>query len=351
MNPEWVDSYLDYDKLKVMIDELVNAHVGIVMDTGKGASLSVARPTNAAGLPENQSTQEQFFSFIEQEIRKIDLFTKRMVRDIRQVLTDCESEANALASLPAGEARETATALLRAKMEACGEDFLKVRRFGSPLSPPPPSPANLSVPPFSSLSSSQLEKYVNLNFTGFHKILKKHDRHLPNPCKAFYTARLHDQVGSPFHAAFPPPSLAATGSRAHARRPLHLAHTLSLHGVAPVRHPVIPSSCHPVILSSCRPLLGSLSRHLYTYCCQSWVRGDYSDVMVTMSRIYEVIRGDQKVEEKANEKQDFVRSTRKVRVACGGCRQASARSLLRPLSLHSLSAPLSAPLRPPLAPH
>ena len=32
-----------------------------------------------------------------------------------------------------------------------------------------------------------------------------------------------------------------------------------------------------------------------------------------MSRIYEAIRGDQKVEEKANEKQDFVRSTRKVR--------------------------------------
>ena len=243
MNPEWVDSYLDYDKLKVMIDELVNAHVGIVMDTGKGASLSVARPTNAAGLPENQSTQEQFFSFIEQEIRKIDLFTKRMVRDIRQVLTDCESEANALASLPAGEARETATALLRAKMEACGEDFLKVRRFGSPLSPPP-SPANLSVPPFSSLSSSQLEKYVNLNFTGFHKILKKHDRHLPNPCKAFYTARLHDQVSSPFHAAFSPPSLAATVSHAHARRPLHLAHDPSS------RCRARASSCRPVVLSS-----------------------------------------------------------------------------------------------------
>ena len=119
MNPVWVDSYLDYDKLKVMIDELVNAHVGIVMDTGKGASLSVARPTNAAGLPENQSTQEQFFSFIEQEIRKIDKFTIRMVRDIRQVLTDCEAEANALASLPAGKARETATATLRAKMEVC----------------------------------------------------------------------------------------------------------------------------------------------------------------------------------------------------------------------------------------
>ena len=82
----------------------------------------------------------------------------------------------------------------------------------------------------------QLEKYVNLNFTGFHKILKKHDRHLPNPCRAFYTARLHDQ---------------------------------------------------------------------------SWVRGDHSDVLVIMSRIYEVIRGDVKVDEKDEAKQEFCRSTRK----------------------------------------
>ena len=38
-----------------------------------------------------------------------------------------------------------------------------------------------------------LEKYVNLNFTGFHKILKKHDKNLPNPCKSFYVARMHQQ--------------------------------------------------------------------------------------------------------------------------------------------------------------
>jgi SPX domain protein involved in polyphosphate accumulation len=69
---------------------------------------------------------------------------------------------------------------------------------------------------------------VNLNFTGFHKILKKHDRRLPNPCKAFYTARLHDQ---------------------------------------------------------------------------SWVRGDYSDVIVAMSRAYSTLRGDEEIEAKDNEKQ------------------------------------------------
>lgn len=82
----------------------------------------------------------------------------------------------------------------------------------------------------------RLEKYVNLNFTGIHKILKKHDRRLPNPCKAFYTNRLHDQ---------------------------------------------------------------------------SWVRGDYSDVIVSMSQIYASLRGDEAVEAKEDERQNFVRSTRK----------------------------------------
>lgn len=82
----------------------------------------------------------------------------------------------------------------------------------------------------------RLEKYVNLNFIGFVKILKKHDKHLPNPCRGFYTARLNEQ---------------------------------------------------------------------------KWVQGDYSDVMVSMSRIYSKLRKDRVVEEMENAKQDFVRSTRK----------------------------------------
>ena len=41
----------------------------------------------------------------------------------------------------------------------------------------------------------RLEMYVNINFMGFHKILKKHDKHVPtNPCKVFYVARMHSQA-------------------------------------------------------------------------------------------------------------------------------------------------------------
>jgi hypothetical protein len=63
---------------------------------------------------------------------------------------------------------------------------------------------------------------------GFHKILKKHDKRLPNPCRSFYIARLHEQ---------------------------------------------------------------------------SWIRGDYSDIIVSMSRVYSKLRGDEVLEEKDNAKQ------------------------------------------------
>lgn len=202
----WDASYLDYNRLKTMIKELETQHLShYSQDLGKGTSLSVPRPTNAAGVPEeNAVTQEQFYSFLENEMRKIELFTKAQVKGIRQVLSEVEAQT----SLPSFSSKqdEKMTAILRQRVEAAGFDFLR------------------------------LEKFVNLNFTGFHKILKKHDRRLPNPCKAFYTTRLHDQ---------------------------------------------------------------------------SWVRGDYSDVMVKMSKVYSSLRGDEKVEEKESAAQNFVRSTRK----------------------------------------
>ena len=37
-------------------------------------------------------------------------------------------------------------------------------------------------------------RYVNLNYMGFHKILKKHDKMLPHtPCRQFYISHLHNQ--------------------------------------------------------------------------------------------------------------------------------------------------------------
>jgi len=42
--------------------------------------------------------------------------------------------------------------------------------------------------------SLSITRYVNLNYLGFHKILKKHDKNLPHaPCQQFYVAHLHHQ--------------------------------------------------------------------------------------------------------------------------------------------------------------
>ncbi|KAJ1436068.1 VTC domain-containing protein [Ochromonadaceae sp. CCMP2298] len=208
--PEWQSSYLDYDALKTMISKLEELHIMNPQNTGeKGASLSISRPTNAAGMPtqrlDSGISQEDFYAFLEREMRKIEQFTKHQVELIRRTLSEAEGSVGSLGSGTSKNNAEMA-ALQRSRVEKAGEDFLK------------------------------LEKYVNMNFTGFHKILKKHDRRLPNPCKAFYTSRLHDQ---------------------------------------------------------------------------SWVRGDYSDVIVSMSRVYSALRGDEEVEAKEEAAQNFVRSTRK----------------------------------------
>lgn len=204
----WSYAYLDYDKLKNMIRELEDQQLlNYQQDMGaKGTSLSIPRPTNAAGVQYQTNiavTQEQFYAFLEHEMRKIEQFTKKQVEEVRQVLSEVEAITNTVSFLDSSDTSKTA---LQERIEKTGEKFL------------------------------QLEMYVNLNFTGIHKILKKHDRRLPNPCKVFYSSRLHNQ---------------------------------------------------------------------------SWVRGDYSDVIVTMSKIYSVLRGEEKVEEVENAKQNFVRSTRK----------------------------------------
>ena len=47
--------------------------------------------------------------------------------------------------------------------------------------------------------------YVNINFMAFHKILKKHDKYLPDvPCRKFYLSKLHQQkwIKSDFSKTF-----------------------------------------------------------------------------------------------------------------------------------------------------
>ena len=88
--PEWQYSYLDYDRLKNMIKDLEERHLSLPQDTGKGTSLSIPRQTNAAGMPIEEASsnisQEQFYGFLEQEMRKIEQFTKKQVIYLLDIL-------------------------------------------------------------------------------------------------------------------------------------------------------------------------------------------------------------------------------------------------------------------------
>ena len=221
-----VDSYLDYDKLKLLIKQIGKSSASVDTTNPQqlssySVSMSVPPPTDQkkAMTPtrkaksgsfssNNVVTDEDFFAAIDSDMSKIETFTSNMVRSIRDGLSLASSSLAEAAAAGAGDSPSTSNGRIRSKsnskltkkqvqhsVDAIGTTFLK------------------------------LEKFVNLNFMGFHKILKKHDKFLPNKCKQFYVARMHSQ---------------------------------------------------------------------------SWVKGDYSDIVVRLSGIYASIRGDSKVAETNN---------------------------------------------------
>lgn len=151
-----------------------------------------------------QITQEHFFKMMDRELEKVENYTTTKVREIREELERVDA---LIRDFKGGKGDGVG---LKDAVDRIGNEFLK------------------------------LEKYVNLNFTGFHKILKKHDKNLPNQCKSFYVGRMHSQA---------------------------------------------------------------------------WVRGDYSDIVVRLSKFYSELRGDHAAKENDTGSQAFMRSTTKYWVS------------------------------------
>jgi SPX domain protein involved in polyphosphate accumulation len=120
-------------------------------------SLTIPPQTNArGGLAQSNSaaTEEKFLKLMDSELAKVEKLTLEKVTELRQKIVSVENMIG----------RET-NDKIALQADAIAQDFLRI------------------------------EKYVNVNFMGFHKILKKHDKHLPNnPCKAFYVSRMHGQA-------------------------------------------------------------------------------------------------------------------------------------------------------------
>lgn len=143
--------------------------------------------TNAQGLDTSkvEVTEETFLAQIDSDMAKVEKFTLSQVTAIRTKILDLEaifkeqptfrmsdaSQQTQQASGAASYQKQSQEEFgwnekeIADRADEIGNDFLR------------------------------LEKYVNINFMGFHKILKKHDKNLPNnPCKYFYINRLHAQA-------------------------------------------------------------------------------------------------------------------------------------------------------------
>eukprot|EP00546_Thalassionema_frauenfeldii_P002206 CAMPEP_0178934082 /NCGR_PEP_ID=MMETSP0786-20121207/23672_1 /TAXON_ID=186022 /ORGANISM="Thalassionema frauenfeldii, Strain CCMP 1798" /LENGTH=749 /DNA_ID=CAMNT_0020611839 /DNA_START=99 /DNA_END=2349 /DNA_ORIENTATION=+ len=209
--PEYgFDAYLAYERLDEIIRVVSQTAPASADLTNRQVSLTMPPPTNAQGvLPQSRSkenigadyTDENFLKTMDEQMAKVESFTLEQVTALRASLKQIEGELSSLTT-------EKMRSNVENQTDKVAEDFLR------------------------------LEKYVNINFMGFHKILKKHDKHIPSkPIKAFYVNRMHGQ---------------------------------------------------------------------------SWVRGDYSDVVVRLSSIYSSLRNDQvNVDNTGSKSQSFLRSTTK----------------------------------------
>lgn len=164
------DVYLDYDKLDDIIRELSTmAPSGADLNL-RQMSLSIPAQTNSRGQAAtfDGATEETFLKALDAEMAKVEKFTLQKVTDLRDKIQTLEQNIKASNGNNNTQSKDPLAKdmdQLMVQAEDIAEDFLR------------------------------LEKFVNINFMGIHKILKKHDKHLPNnPCKAFYVNRMHAQA-------------------------------------------------------------------------------------------------------------------------------------------------------------
>lgn len=216
----WAESYIRYEMLKDILKSIEEAGKEPQPGPQGTVSLSLANGPVGLGAAADAVTENHFFSALEEDMRKVQRFTKNKMNDLLAEIDDVSRVVDSLAN--GASAAEDVLSTKR-RLQKLAEKFLR------------------------------LEKFVNLNFTGFDKILKKHDKVCPTPCREHYINRLASQP---------------------------------------------------------------------------WVRGDYSGVMVSMSRMWEKLRGDRVVEEVKSDMQNFTRRTTKYWVRTEDVTAVKARVLM-----------------------
>lgn len=156
------DPYLNYQHLDGIIRILSGKALSSADMDSRQVSLTTPAPTNTRGVVLDPATitEEAFISAIDSELTKVEHFTLRKVTELRNTLKEIETK-------------------LKEITISDEEDVDSVKKIADNVAQ----------------KFLTLEKYVNINFMGFHKILKKHDKYCPGaPCRIFYVNRMHSQA-------------------------------------------------------------------------------------------------------------------------------------------------------------
>ena len=166
MRPGWEDHYIEYNRLKEIVKALTKTELRMPERDVNHYTTSLTvqgMPSNFAGkLGTKDVTQEDFFKAIDANVLKVGSFTGVQVKQAKALLEKLEREVDVAVRNKTPGGPSTGLQALEMRAKEIGDTFL------------------------------DLEKYININYTGFYKILKKHDKNLPStPARQFYMARLH----------------------------------------------------------------------------------------------------------------------------------------------------------------
>lgn len=195
--PQWRPYYIDYKALKDLISasEEEASKESVNASSLRTTSLSVVRQAGR-----HDTAEERFFRRLEAEVSKIGAFTAELVAQLRTRLNRLQEAVAKKDSELSGTSPGNGAGgggimgSFRAAGSFRASSSSAQAALAAALADPHRDEKLLKEAKDIGDEFLALEKYVNLNYMGFHKILKKHDKRLPHtPCRQFYVAHLHNQ--------------------------------------------------------------------------------------------------------------------------------------------------------------
>ncbi|GLI60748.1 hypothetical protein VaNZ11_002977 [Volvox africanus] len=188
----WKANYIRYGELKKLLDQILEAGAPVYVPTA--LSLTVGKKPEDV----HRTPQEEFFRLLEADVQRISEFTTRIASDLRSQLREVlvgltggqqhPQQQQSYGELAAGAANQGSGP------DAGGGGSGRPPVLLSDLSDPVTREHRLAAARRLGEGYLRLEKYVNLNYTGLQKILKKHDKLIPSaPCWKFYKVHINGQ--------------------------------------------------------------------------------------------------------------------------------------------------------------